>query len=181
MTQVKDYRVTLKVRNNRILKAIEAVGGTPGGKWCESVGVIYKTLNDLIGMKVSPVTRTGKLTVTAEALCTATNSLPYDLWSEEQMRPLERNTAELEVSVEDIAGLISRAEHDGVAAIEAKLFVERLLPKLTEREQAVLHMRFYEGMTLEETGVVINTQRERVRQIESKALRKLKRFSGEGY
>lgn len=38
---MKDYRVTVKVRNNRILRAIEAAGGTLVGKWCEEHGLAY--------------------------------------------------------------------------------------------------------------------------------------------
>lgn len=48
------------------------------------------------------------------------------------------------------------------------------LTELTDREQNVLKMRFMSGMTLEECGKEIGTQRERVRQVEAKALRKLR-------
>lgn len=45
---------------------------------------------------------------------------------------------------------------------------------LTERELIVLRLRFERKMTLEEIGRKINANRERVRQIEAKALRRLK-------
>ena len=48
------------------------------------------------------------------------------------------------------------------------------LGELTDRERNVLKMRFMSGMTLEECGKEIGTQRERVRQVEAKALRKLR-------
>lgn len=51
------------------------------------------------------------------------------------------------------------------------------LATLTEREQLVLHMRHgfgeYEPKTLDEVGQYLNVTRERVRQIENKAIRKL--------
>ena len=46
---------------------------------------------------------------------------------------------------------------------------------LTPREQEVIYRRFCEGKTLEEVGKYIYVTRERVRQIEFKALRKLQR------
>lgn len=50
--------------------------------------------------------------------------------------------------------------------------------KLTEREQLVLNLRFgfkdNKSRTLEEVGKILNVTRERVRQIEAKALRKLR-------
>jgi RNA polymerase primary sigma factor len=54
----------------------------------------------------------------------------------------------------------------------------RVLSSLTPREERVLRMRFGIGMntdhTLEEVGQQFNVTRERIRQIEAKALRKLK-------
>ena len=56
--------------------------------------------------------------------------------------------------------------------------LERVLSTLTDREQAILRFRY--GMddgrerTLEEVGKIFNVTRERIRQIEAKALRKLR-------
>lgn len=66
------------------------------------------------------------------------------------------------------------------AAIQSNLreTTTRVLSSLTPREERVLRMRFGIGMhsdhTLEEVGQQFNVTRERIRQIEAKALRKLK-------
>ena len=66
------------------------------------------------------------------------------------------------------------------AAIHANLreACSSVLSTLTPREERVLRMRFGIGMntdhTLEEVGQQFNVTRERIRQIEAKALRKLK-------
>jgi len=66
------------------------------------------------------------------------------------------------------------------AAIHANLreTTTRVLASLTAREERVLRMRFGIGMntdhTLEEVGQQFSVTRERIRQIEAKALRKLK-------
>ena len=56
--------------------------------------------------------------------------------------------------------------------------ISKALSELTEREEKVLRLRFglYDGRTrtLEEVGKEFNVTRERIRQIEAKALRKLK-------
>jgi RNA polymerase primary sigma factor len=66
------------------------------------------------------------------------------------------------------------------AAIQSNLreVTTRILASLTPREERVLRMRFGIGMntdhTLEEVGQQFSVTRERIRQIEAKALRKLK-------
>ena len=67
------------------------------------------------------------------------------------------------------------------AAVRSNLreVTTRVLASLTPREERVLRMRFGIGMntdhTLEEVGRQFNVTRERIRQIEAKALRKLRR------
>ena len=61
---------------------------------------------------------------------------------------------------------------------EQDVNVDEVLSTLTEREAKVLRMRFgihgTKALTLEEVGREFGVTRERIRQIESKALRKLR-------
>jgi RNA polymerase primary sigma factor len=70
------------------------------------------------------------------------------------------------------------AAADAVEQSQLRELVEKLLNELTPREAAVVRMRFGidvgEGRTLEEVGAQYDLTRERVRQIEVKAIRKLK-------
>ena len=67
---------------------------------------------------------------------------------------------------------------DAVSNIHLAKQIRKVLVTLTEREEKVLRMRFGIGEendhTLEEVGQDFNVTRERIRQIESKALRKLR-------
>jgi RNA polymerase primary sigma factor len=75
-------------------------------------------------------------------------------------------------------------DKDAIAPIDAAIqsnlreTTTRTLAQLTAREERVLRMRFGIGMnsdhTLEQVGVQFSVTRERIRQIEAKALRKLK-------
>lgn len=70
----------------------------------------------------------------------------------------------------------SPANAAAFSVVQEKL--EKVLDTLTEREKRVLQLRFGLGdgypRTLEEVGSVFNVTRERVRQIEAKALRKMR-------
>ena len=68
--------------------------------------------------------------------------------------------------------------HDAISSINLAEQTRKVLQTLTEREEKVLRMRFGIGEesdhTLEEVGQDFNVTRERIRQIEAKALRKLR-------
>lgn len=71
----------------------------------------------------------------------------------------------------------SPSPHESASYILLKENLDEVMKVLTEREAMVLKLRFGldngKGRTLEEVGRVFNVTRERIRQIEAKALRKL--------
>lgn len=72
----------------------------------------------------------------------------------------------------------SPSPYSGAEQIEVSEQIQRVLKTLTPKEEKVIRMRFGIGSdrdhTLEEVGRYLSITRERVRQIEAKALRKLK-------
>ena len=75
--------------------------------------------------------------------------------------------------------------HEPMASLELSIQKERLgswLSQLTDRDQQILYLRFglggEEPLTLAEIGRQINVSRERVRQLETKAIFNLQLMSG---
>jgi DNA-directed RNA polymerase sigma subunit (sigma70/sigma32) len=129
-------------------------------------------------MTLSPIDTNGCLRVQAEKLCDVLGVLPDELWSAEQVRPLERNWTELEMSSQEVVALIGSSDEDVTAiAYEKKEMgkvIDSALKTITQREEKIVRARFYEELTLEEVADRFGVTRERVRQIESRALRKLR-------
>lgn len=178
---MNDYRVGIKVRNNRILKAIEEAGGTPGDLWCKPHGLSYVTINKLINMTCSPMLGNGDLTPNAKRLCEVLNKLPEELWADDQLRPLEKNFTSLEMSREQVLSLTSSGESSYLPAYDEAIDKERLvkvmeqaLSTLDKKYQHVLKARFFEDKTLEEIGRELGVGRERISQMERKGLRMLR-------
>ena len=61
-----------------------------------------------------------------------------------------------------------------VLDFEIKNAITQVLSTLTPREERVIRERFFNNKTLEEVGQILSVTRNRIRQIEAKALRKLK-------
>jgi RNA polymerase sigma factor (sigma-70 family) len=174
-----DYRVTVKVRNNRILKAIEEVGGQPGAKWCEENGLRYVTVNNLINMTASPVLEDMSLTKTARDLCDVVNKLPEDLWSTEQLYPLEKNFSEIEMSKSQLSALMQdsmetpQLGHE-LEEEERNSVLESVLASLSEQEQEIIKARFFDDKSLSDIAKEKDVGTHRIRQIEAIAIRKLR-------
>jgi RNA polymerase sigma factor (sigma-70 family) len=177
---MKDYRVTIKVRNNRILRAIEESGGTPGQKWCKANGLCYKQVNEYINMVEAPTTSMGDLRPSAIKLCEVVDKIPQDLWSSEQLFPLETNIGEMEMDYLQVTSLLSADEQSylpefpEIQAEQTSKLLDDVLNTLPVREQKVIKARFYDDLSLEECAKLYDVTRERIRQIEQKALKKLR-------
>ncbi len=84
-----------------------------------------------------------------------------------------------DTELEDFIGdKTSPSPYSDAERIETSEQIQRVLRTLTPKEETVIRMRFGIGVdrdhTLEEVGRYLSITRERVRQIEAKALRKLK-------
>lgn len=178
-----DYRVQIKVRNARLLRAIEKAGHQPGQIFARELGISYTGhLLPYLNLKRTPFDENGDLRPCAEMLCVFLNRMPDELWSEEQRYPLLTNAAEIELSAASVHELLASPSDcaDPLSLLEKKQTaqaIDALLDTLTPREAEVLRLRHGidgEPMNLEEMAKAKGCSRERIRQIEAKALRKLR-------
>ena len=78
------------------------------------------------------------------------------------------------INGEDDESDIRAWEEDNKVYYSPRLIEEVMTQHLTERENKVLQMRYEWGMTLEEVGSELGVNRERIRQIEARAIRKMR-------
>jgi len=93
----------------------------------------------------------------------------------------EEDTCET-IDPETIEALIERSTAENICeAAEFKEVIKDVLDSLTRRERKILRLRFGIGMnhdhTLEEVGKIMDLTRERIRQLEAKALQKMRHYS----
>jgi RNA polymerase sigma factor (sigma-70 family) len=133
--------------------------------------------------------KSGEITPSAKRLCDFLGLLPEDLWTPEQLLfVLPTNKSHFSMSHKEM--LLTLARHTGelleAPAPDAGLeeedrhrIVGEALDSLTPKEAKVLRMRFgidtNSEHTLDEVGETLDVCRERIRQIEAKAIRKLKK------
>lgn len=173
----KDYRVQVKVKNANLLRAIESRGERPGQILAENIGIHYPTLASYISLKESPLKKNGSLKQSAEKICVYLNKMPSDLWSSDQLEAMKVNSGEVDVSFDEVQGMIQNSPCLQIEQSEIYGALEHLVGRLTDREQMIVRSYFAIGeqkKTLEEMGSEMGVSTDRVRQIKEKALRKMR-------
>ena len=164
---MSDYRLRITIKNARILRAIETEGYKSQAEFCRAWGLKVTEVNSMVAIRLSPVNREGRLRTAAQRLCDALCALPEDLWTEDQLyTTLPRCSYERDVSTDDIAIAIEQ--------MDAKKTLALLGDKLTDRERKVIDMRYSQNKTYGEIGDKYDVTRERIRQVENNALRKMR-------
>ena len=182
MNEPKDYRVTVKVRNARIINALAEMGEVVGAKVSAKIGIPYGKLLALSNLTISPIDKDGNVTPEVLKICDFTNKMPLELFSPDQIVPLETNTAEVEMTADEVETLMlsSSGSHNPEKLLsdsQSAQAIKDLLDTLSPRESKILQLRY--GMdcdthTYEEIGKVFEVTKDRIRQIEAKALRKMR-------
>jgi RNA polymerase sigma factor (sigma-70 family) len=164
---------------------------------CKLNGLQITPTFNLVNMKQSPLTKNGKWRKTVLDLADTLNVLPDDLFNERQkVLTLGKNTSSRDVTESEMLAIAEQYVQDdrledlqdnsAVREIAeeqvTKLLNSEILDVLSPRQREVLEMRFgfdgSPGRTLEEIGLKLGVNRERVRQIEGKALRRIRAVGG---
>lgn len=183
---MKDYRVNLKVKNNRLLSMIEASEYKTVSSICERMGFIPQKLYNLVNLKVSPLDKKGQWRKVIIDLCDLLGCTPDDLFSEEQIsNPIEKNSFTLTTNLEELGRLserhLSTSQEFTVLENNTKDVLAKILDEhLSPRQKDILIRSFglfgEEKQTLEEIGKVYGVGKERVRQIIFKSIYNLQKI-----
>lgn len=167
-----EYVIHAKLKNNLLLSRIlERYSNV--AEFCTQCGLSQSVVGEFINLKLSAITKMrADWRPSAIRIAQALSCEPDDLFSEEQKTvQLASNEAYVEMRSRQIASMT-----DPMLAIENAGLFDRILNdgKLSDRQRNVLRLRYQFDKTLDEAAATLNVTRERVRQIEAKALSKLR-------
>ena len=177
---MNDYRVKITIRNERLLAAMEGMGYKSVAEFSRSQGLNGVKVNEIISGKIPPLDREGNPKELTKEILEILNLTIEKAFTEKQLKGFKKHTFEVKIEEEKLLQIISPAKNQEIKVIEqeVKSKLSEILSTLTPREERIVRMRFGVGMntdhTLEEVGLQFSVTRDRIRQIEDKALRKLK-------
>jgi len=177
---MKEYNMQVKIRNNYLLTLMRERGIGNAAELARICDIGSGDAALIMGFKETPYRKSGVLRSYVERVCDALGVSVDALYPPQHLSSaLETNISETELSFDDVQLLQHRPQNEESAemlAIESdkRNAVDSVLSTLGEREESILRMRFYEGLTLDEVAERCGVTRGRIRQIEAKALRKLR-------
>jgi len=182
---MEEYRIDIKIRNNLILSKIESLGYKSPLDFCKNIGISYGGLIAAANMKRPIFDKKGKIRPFINKLCDVLKCAPEEIFSANQMEAsLATNKKTLLVNEAEAIYIMNQT--DSQKMLEEQVFDDQrndailtILSTLAPRERQIIEMRMGLGEynkehTLKECGKKFNVNKERIRQIEQKALRKMR-------
>ena len=180
---MKEFRLKVSVRNNLLLSAIETQGYVSVAEFERACELGSGSINNLVAMREAPILQSGEFSLKAKLVMEVLGAAPTDLWTEQQLTiKLKTNSGERAIDANLVQHLLEQknrndylpSPEDLLLAAETSAIVNEVLGTLNPREKEVLHERFSNDSTLDEVAKIHGVHKERARQIEAKALRKLR-------
>ena len=170
----EDFNIKVSVRNGRLLRAIRAKYDSVSDLSRQLVRG-KSQLGSLVRMKLKPFNHKG-WTDLALDVAAMVGKEPEELWPE-HLRELQllKSSSEMEVGLDSVKSIMQ----DGSTEKTLSQFsaISDLSQGLTPRERRCISLRFALHQSLEETSKAMGVTRERARQIECKALRKMRGYA----
>ena len=188
-----DLRLSLTIKNNVVLELMEDRGIRSVSELCRRVGTSQSQVGLLLNFKISPRGKTVKWLKAVLVLADFFGVTPDLLFPDDLIEMADagfKNRREVKISTAELTYAFLASQEQQCLNPEQLMIAsesmtgtledetDAVLKTLTVREEEVVRMRFGidqgEEASLEEVGRHFNVTRERIRQIESKALRGLR-------
>jgi RNA polymerase sigma factor (sigma-70 family) len=180
----KEYRVELRIKNNKLYNLITTNYNSIQA-FAKKFNLCPAAVGNIINMKSNLVDRkTGVIKDLPQKLCKIFKVTSEQLYPTQHfLTSLETNLKVFEFDEEELMSLDSDETNpllsytptlNELVPSESANNISYVLSTLNPREERVIRMRFYDKMTLEQIAVVIGIKRERVHQIELRAMRKMR-------
>ncbi len=180
---MKDYRLEIKIKNNYLFTKMQEYGVKNAAQLAKAIGATSTSVGRYLNLTTPPYTKKGELKEIPKKLCDLFYCAIEELFPAEHLEnALDKNIVVTEKNKHELLpSRMLETDDPSVALIEqetAQGVKQAVAKSLNEREQKVLALRFgledEDPHTLEQVGALFGVSRNRIKQIEAKALRKLR-------
>ena len=173
---MSDYRVRVNIRNNRLLKAMEAKGFTSASKFERSYGLRNYSMINLVNGTIPPLTREGKIRPLVKEILEILGISIEQAFTEKQLEGFKKNSFTFEAKESQLIKIAEMKRPLEISLMEKdiKTLIDTYIYSLPETHRKVIRGIIYENRTLEDLAKELKVSRERIRQIYKRGIHKLR-------
>jgi len=176
---MSDYRIRVSIRNNRLLKAMEAKGFKSAAQFERSYGLRKYAMIGLVNGSRPPLNKKGEITPFVKEILDILEINITDAFTEKQLQGFKKNTFTIEAKESQLMQLTSARKPLEMNLIESDVnkLVKTLLSTLPEKYQIAIQMNLFENKPLKDVADILKVSRARAQQIILKGINRLKTTS----
>ena len=178
---MKDYRIKITIRNDRLLNAIENKNIPSVRQFCKLYQLDYNRVVQIISGKVKPLNDLGRPIGLVEQIIDILDISLEDAFTERQLKGFAKTNYEISVAEKELKQLVNPVKNQEQKIIEKDVrlkILEAFSKRLGPREEKLIRLRYGFGdekeHTQHEIAEIFKISHARVGQILAKAERKLK-------
>jgi len=176
---MSDYRIKVSIRNNRLLKAMEAKGFNSAAKFQRSYGFNHYAITGLINGSTIPLDNKGNIKSFVKEILDILEINITDAFTEKQLQGFKKNTFIIEAKESQLLQLVNARKPLEINLIEKDVnkLIDNLLSSLPKKYEQAIRMNMFENKTIKEIANTLKISKARVGQIILKGIEKLKTHS----
>lgn len=176
---MSDYRIRVIIRNNRLLKAMEAKGFKSAAQFERSYGFRGYAMINLINGSIPPLDKNGEVKPFVKEILDILEINITDAFTEKQLQGFKKNTFTIEAKESQLMQLTTAKKPLEMNLIESDVnkLIQNLLSTLPKKYQIAIQMHMFENKPFKEIADVLKVSRSRAGQLVMKGIKKLQTHS----
>ena len=176
---MSDYRIRVSIRNNRLLKAMEAKGFKSAAQFERSYKFNHYFVTSLINGSTPPLDKNGEIKHFVKEILDILEISITDAFTEKQLQGFKKNTFTIEAKESQLMQLTSARKPLEMNLIESDVnkLIQNLLSTLPKNYEQVIRMYMFENKKKCEIALELNLSSSRIDQMVEKGIKKLKTTS----
>ena len=176
---MSDYRIRVSIRNNRLLKAMEAKGFKSAAQFERSYGFRGYAMINLINGSIPPLDKNGEIKHFVKEILDILEINITDAFTEKQLQGFKKNTFTIEAKESQLMQLTSARKPLEMNLIEGDVnkLIKNLLSTLPKNYEQVIRMYMFENKKKCEIALELNLSSSRIDQMVEKGIKKLQTHS----
>ena len=177
---IKDYRLKITIRNNKILSKMESLGYISVRKFCKEFNLDYQQATEVINGKIKPLNDKGTIRKSCDQLLSILGLELHDAFTDRQLQGFNKTGFVFKLKEKEMLELVDPVQNQEIKVIEndiQKKIADAMNKRLTPKQKEILSLKYgFNGHvehTLDEIGKMYGVSRERIRQIILKSERLL--------